>query len=58
MCIAAALRFHDGEGVDQYELFEYLDETRSVSDAGEGEGELTHISKILPSVLSADDLPF
>ena len=57
-CIAAAVRFHVGERVDQFEMFEYVDSTSSMSALGRGRGELTHISKVLSSAFGADDLPF
>ena len=52
----AALQFWDGEGVDQYELFEYVDKEGSVSALSRGRGGLTPIADVLEVVL--DDLPF
>ena len=59
VCCSAALRFHSGEGVDQHELFEYLDSNRSVRamDEDEDTGGLVHVSRILSEIV-VDDLPF
>ena len=56
VCCGAAFRYWDGEGVDQYELFEYVDSRGSVSALSRGRGELTPIADVLEVVL--DDLPF
>ena len=56
VCITAALRFYDGERVDQHELFEYVDSRGSVSALDEDEDGLVHISKVIEVVV--DDLPF
>ena len=58
ICIRAALQFWDGEGVDQYELFEYLDKESSVSALDEDEDTLTPIAEVLRSLAVLDDLPF
>ena len=58
VCISAALRFWDGEGVDQYELFEQVDSLGSVSALSRGRGELTPIADVLRSLADADGLPF
>ena len=58
VCIAAANRFWDGEGVDQFELFEYLDRQSSMSGLTRDESDLTYISSVLRSLAEADDLPF
>ena len=52
----AAIQFWDGEGVDQHEMFEYVDTTGSVSALSRGRGELTPIADVLRSL--SDDLPF
>ena len=59
VCVRAALRYWDGERVDQGELFEYVDSTRSVSALFRSRGELTPIASVLrsPGVVP-DDLPF
>jgi len=56
-CINAALRYWDGEGVDQHELFTEVDSTRSMS-APRTEADLTPIADVLRSLADADDLPF
>ena len=48
----------DGAGVDQHEMFEYLDGTSSMRGLARGEGGLTHISSVLRSSVGAEDLPF
>ena len=55
-CMRAALQFWDGQAVDQYEMFEYVDKQGSVSALSRGRGELAHIADVLRS--SAEDLPF
>ncbi len=56
-CVRAALRFWDGERVDQAELFDEVDTTGSVSALDEDEDGLVHISKVV-EVIYLDDLPF
>ena len=58
-CVRAALQFWDGEGVDQYEMFGYLDSSGSVSALSRSRRGLTHISEIakVPEIV-VDDLPF
>ena len=51
----AAIQFWDGEGVDQHEMFEYLDTTGSMSALSRSRSELTHIADVLSSL---DELPF
>ncbi len=59
VCVAAALRWWDGEGVDQHELFTDIDSKGSVSALNETETEPFHISEILRSEgWLPDDLPF
>ena len=58
VCCAAALRYWDGEGVDQYEMFEYVDKESSMRGLTRDEGDLTHISSVLRSLAEADGLPF
>ena len=58
VCVGAALRYWDGEGVDQYELFEYVDSQSSMRGLTRDEGCLTHISEVLRSSVGAEDLPF
>ena len=53
----AAIQFWDGQGVDQYELFDEVDSPGSVSALSRGRGELTHIARVLEIVVP-DDLPF
>jgi len=48
----------DGERVDQYEIFEYVDRATSVRGLTDTETDLTHISSVLRSLAEADDLPF
>jgi len=55
-CIGAAIRYWDGEGVDQHEMFEYVDTPGSVSAMGRGRGQLTPIADVLRS--GSSDLPF
>jgi len=56
-CCRAALRMMDGERVDQWELFAYVDKDVSMSGIGTGTG-LTHISDVLRSSFGGEDLPF
>ncbi len=56
-CIRAAIRFWDGEGVDQLELFAQVDSIGSVSALSRAGGQLVHISEIVESVIP-DGLPF
>ena len=58
-CIAAASGFWAGQGVDQFELFEYLDSSGSVSALSRESSGLTRISEIkkFPEIV-VDDLPF
>ena len=56
-CVGVALRAMDGQGVDQHELFEYVDSTCSVSAMDEDEDGLVPIREILES-LSSQGLPF
>ena len=58
VCCRAALRYWDGERVDQLEVFDEVDNQGSVSVLSRRGGELTHISKIVPIVLLDDGLPF
>jgi len=55
-CVGVALRFLDGEALDQYELFEYVDSRVSVSALSRSRSELTPIADVLRSL--ANDLPF
>ena len=60
VCIRAALRYWDGEGVDQTEMFAQVDSTRSMS-APRSRAELTPIADVLRSLgpsYGAEDLPF
>jgi len=56
-CVGAALRWWDGERVDQTELFDDIDTTGSVSALDEDEDGLVHISKVLEA-LGDQGLPF
>ena len=56
ICIAAAIKYLDGERVDQYELFDYVDSSGSVSALNEDEDGLVPIADVLRSL--SDDLPF
>ena len=58
VCIAAAVRYWDGERVDQCEMFEYVDSPSSVRGLTETETDLTHISKVLKGLADADPFPF
>ena len=57
-CMRAALQFWDGEGVDQYEIFDDLDTLGSVSALSRSRSELTPIADVLRSLSEADGLPF
>ncbi len=57
VCVAAALRYWDGDRVDQCELFDHVDSASSVSGSVSGEG-LTPIADVLRSLAVADGLPF
>ena len=57
-CMRAAIQFWDGEGVDQYEIFDEVDTLGSVSALSRGRGELTAIADVLSSLQQADELPF
>jgi len=57
ICCRAALRFWDGERVDQGEMFAQVDKVSSVSGLVEGEG-LVPIAEVLRSLADADGLPF
>ena len=54
----AAIRYWDGERVDQAELFDDLDTPGSVSALIESESDLTHISEVLRPYIEDDGLPF
>ncbi len=55
--MGAALRYWDGEGVDQFEMFRHVDKPSSVS-APRSRSQLTPIAEVLRSLADADDLPF
>ena len=52
------MRWWDGEGVDQHEMFEDIDSQSSVRGLTRDEGRLTHISEVLARLRQADGLPF
>ena len=57
-CVGAALRWWDGERVDQGELFSDIDTPGSVSGLTRTRSELTHISSVLRPYIEDDGLPF
>jgi len=57
VCLGAAIRYWDGDRVDQRELFGEFDTTGSVSALNEDEDGPVHISKVLEA-LGDQGLPF
>ena len=55
-CVGAALLGMEGHALDQHELFDEVDSTGSMRGLPRAEGQLTHVSSIVPVVL--DGLPF
>ena len=59
ICCRAALRFFEGERVDQAELFAYVDKQSSVSALHRDRDGFVPIADVLRSIeLPLDDLPF
>ena len=58
ICCSAALRYFEGERVDQGELFAHVDRVGSVSASGRGRGGLVPIADVLEASRVLDGLPF